>query len=126
MSMKKASFLLLALLALGCRHRITIESSPPGARVALGKKSLGTTPLEVAAWWWPRRRLPLSIQLPGYRKLEADAAMHLRMRHIAGDFVGLRWAVCLGLKPRSTQQFILVRQHGAAGTWTEEDAKRMR
>ena len=87
---------------------------------------MGTTPLEMTAWWWPARRLPITIQLPGYRKLDADAAGQLRMRHVLGDFLLFRWGVFLGLRPRAGHQYVLVRQHGAAGTWTEEDARRLR
>ena len=116
----------ISLLLTGCRHKIRIESNPPGATVYLRKKNLGTTPIEQSFWWWPGRSIPLRARLPLYRTMYIKGGTSMHLYTPVTDIFNFRLAQLFGTEIRYTHTFLLVRSHGSVGTWTPEDAKKSR
>ncbi len=135
--------LMVLVMLSGCvvsRHQVTIESLPPGATVRQrGHPLKQGTPVELHTWWLlvgcPGGRI--QIRAPGYRSTD------LRLCRGVGRQVAIDWALLwmptaiqplefghaarlMGLQTRHPHQVHLVRRHGQAGTWTEEDAHRLK
>lgn len=58
-----------ATMAHGTRQNVIVKSDPPGARVYVGEKALGMTPL-VADFWRGDGKLVLRFELDGYETQE--------------------------------------------------------
>ncbi len=115
---------LLALLLLGaCAHRVRVESDPPGATVKVRKKSKGPAPQELRFLWLPFRQLNFSVSAPGYRTVVVQASDYAGFGVFTRELLSLRFGRLSGVKPRATIQVVLVREHGPAGTWTEEEVR---
>lgn len=95
---------LLAVLLLGCRHRVEVRSTPSGATLHHGRQNLGTTPLELRLWHHPFARYRVRVGLSGHRAMEVDLARGLKP-----------W------RPRVVRELLLVPEHGPAGTWSPEE-----
>jgi len=116
----------LFLFSFGCKHRIRVESTPPGAKIFLKEKELGDTPVEHSLLWWPGRKYQMSIKLPGYRNMDIHPEKALSTTAFIKDLFMFRYSRLLGLKPRRTFHVLLIRDHGKAGTWSPKDAKKLR
>ena len=121
-----AIFAASMLMLSGCRHQIRIESTPPGAAITVNDKAVGVTPADITTIWWPMRKLPVSVSLPGYRKVNFNAGRAIRVYEIIADILSFRTLKLLGKSPRRTHQIIMIRRHGRVGSWTPDDARRMR
>ena len=110
----------------GCSRKFMIESTPSGASVYVGSKKIGETPLSHTAKWRPKKKIPLRIQLPGYRPITIDAGKDLGYLRFGSDLMHFRYGVLLGQKTTSTTHTLLIRKHGKVGTWRPQDAKRQR
>ena len=144
------SLLWLTLVLGGCisAHRVRIESDPPGAEVIIHGRSLGPTPVEVTMlWlpgrsWWLQDRSTARLDAPGYRDGRIRMGRHTMgavfwdtlLFAIPDEFNGAapwkwRWghlARLVGVDVRHTHKVELIRRHGRAGTWTPEDAERLK
>ena len=118
--------LYFCLLFNGCRHRIQLESYPPGAKISMKNEELGVTPFEYTIWWWPYRSIPLQADLRGYEQFEIQAGKTMRLRSIGFELLGFRYLHLLGLRPRRSHTFVMIREHAEIGNWTPEDAKKQR
>ena len=118
--------LVFLLLQLGCRHHIRVESKPTGAEVFLKGEPMGTTPMAIKTWWWPGRQMPIWVKTKGYRKVGFNMGAMVRSNHLLRELVWFKWLRLMGIKPRYVHHFVLIRHHGPAGTWTEEDAHNQR
>ena len=111
-------YTVILLQTLACRHKIEIESAPYGADVYWKEESLGKTPMEYTFWWYPGRRIPITVQYFGYRTSILDVHRSISPLIIADDIIHVRVMRLLGLKPRNVHSAVLVPEHGPAGTWT--------
>lgn len=93
----------------GCIRHVLLTSDPIGARVERRGEELGTTPLEIDVWKLPFSPQRVTLSLPGYRTVE------MPLNHRLG------W-----LRMRTTQELVLIPDHGPAGTWTPEEAREAR
>ncbi len=93
----------------GCVRHVMLTSDPVGARVERRGEELGATPIELDVWKLPFSPQRVTLSLAGYRTVE------LPLNYKLGWF-----------RMRTTQQMVLVPEHGAAGTWTPEDARKAR
>jgi hypothetical protein len=114
---------LWALVGLGCAHRVELTSEPPGAEISVRGRPVGASPVELRVWWVPLGHLPVHAELQGYRDLDLDLQGDLGPVRILGEILTFRVPRLLGLKPRSSHQVVLVREHGPVGTWTPSDAE---
>ena len=117
----KRALLLLALTA-GCKHRVLIESDPPGASVRLDKSRKGITPVEFKVGWVPIffKRYNVRVKLPDYRTVETSIRDDMR-------FWAPTWRAvwhpgeALDRVPLHAYEFIMIPDHGPAGTWSPEE-----
>ena len=116
-------YTVILLQTLACRHKIEIESAPYGADVYWKEESLGKTPMEYTFWWYPGRRIPITIQYFGYRTNVLNVHRSISPLIIADDIIHIRIMRLLGLKTRNVHSAVLVPEHGPSGTWTPEDAQ---
>ncbi len=114
---------IICVFCLSCRHQVTLESTPYGADVYWKEDNIGKTPFDHTFWWFPGRRIPLTVQYFGYRSTVLDVHRSLSPLIVADDIVHFRWLKLLGKVPRATHTAVLVPEHGPAGTWTPEDAQ---
>ena len=117
---------LFALQLIGCKHQFRIESYPPGATVYHDGEEIGTTPMETTLQWYPFKRMPLEVRLPNYRPVFLSADKQINARILTREIVTFRYKKLLGRTPRTTHHVHLIREHGPAGTWTPDDAKKSR
>ena len=111
-------------LLLSCRHRLRIESYPPGATVYCDGEEIGTTPIDTMLWWFPFKKIPMTVTLANYRPIQFSAEQQLGFGRLSKELLTFRYKKLLGIEVRTTHQLYLVRKHGPAGTWTPEDAQR--
>lgn len=121
--MSLAARVTLGLLLLGgCKHRVLVESDPPGATVRLDKKRAGITPVEFKVGWVPMffKQYNLRLQLPGYRTVESSLRDDVRLGAPVWRAV---WhpGEALDRTPLHQYRFILISDHGPAGTWTPDE-----
>ena len=116
-------YIVILLQTFGCRHKVDIESTPYGADVYWKEENLGKTPMDYTFWWYPGRRIPLSIQYFGYRSSVIDVHRSISPLIVADDIVHFRLLRLLGIRTRNTHGAVLVPEHGPAGTWTPEEAQ---
>ena len=116
-------YTVILLQTLACRHKIEIESAPYGADVHWKEESLGKTPMEYTFWWYPGRRIPITVQYFGYRTSVLDVHRSISPLIVADDIVHLRILRLLGLETRNVHSAVLVPEHGPSGTWTPKDAQ---
>ena len=76
--------------------------------------------------WYPRKRIPLRIQLPGYRPITMNAGQDLGYLSVGSDLIQFRYGALLGKEHRRTCHALLIREHGRVGTWTPKEAKKKR
>lgn len=119
--------LVLATLLLGslvgCAHRVRIESDPPGAVIKVGRRARGPAPQELTFLWLPFRPIKVRVAAPGYRPVEVKASSYAGLGVFTRELLTFRFGRLAGIRPRATIQVILIREHGAVGTWTEEDVR---
>ncbi|MCP4809662.1 MAG: PEGA domain-containing protein [Proteobacteria bacterium] len=132
-------WLVLASLILGCAHKVSVTSDPPGAAVFFRGQKRGVTPVEFTTVWTPHvgngaRRYRLRVQLPGHRPVVTSIGPDMRVWRYAvqplrGGIAGcllppFDWAGGACIHPRSSRHMVMVVDHGPAGTWTPDDAQR--
>ena len=123
-------------------HTITVESAPTGATLKLRSRELDSTPHELTVLWFPGRWLapPLNtmkVRAPGYRPTKIRIGRGVGWQ-IAVD-KALFWAPTslkpfemghlnrlIGIEARNTHYVQMMRRHGRSGTWTPEDADRLK
>lgn len=105
-------------------HRATIRSVPAGAEVRVGKEIVGTTPVQLTRVVVPWVRIPVRVSLRGYRSFRFRLDRDIGPIRALGELLTLRLPRLLGLRDRRVHEVMLIRQHGAAGTWSPEDAGR--
>lgn len=113
----------ILLLNSSCRHTVEIESAPYGADVYWKDQNIGQTPMEYSFWWYPTRRIPLTVQYFGYRTSVLDVHRSISPLIIADDIIHFRLMRLIGLNTRNTHNAILIPEHGPSGTWTPDDAQ---
>jgi len=109
-------------LSVGCVHRATIRSVPSGAEVRVGKQVVGTTPVRLTRVVVPWVRIPVRVSMPGYRTFRFRLDRDIGPIRALGELLTLRVPRLLGLRDRRVHEIMLIRHHGAAGTWTPEEA----
>jgi hypothetical protein len=130
---------MLSLLLTGCLHKVRVESDPPGAVVVYAGKRKGVTPVEFMAVSSPHlrkdtRRKRLRVTLPGHRAVVTDMGPYLRSRRVIRHPLLARPLMCLlppyndirggvCLSPRTALTYVLIKEHGPAGTWSPEDVE---
>lgn len=119
-----ASILLLGALLSGCAHRVLIQSDPPGAAIWTGRRARGPAPQELTFLWFPFRPIRVRVTAPGYRPTVVNVGRYAGPGVFLRELLGLHFKRLAGLKPRAIVSVMLVREHGAVGTWTEDDVKR--
>ncbi len=107
----------------GCRHQVEINSTPYGADVYWNGNNIGKTPFEHTFWWYPTRKLSVTVQYFGYRSSVLDVHRSISPLVIADDIIHFRWLKLVGTNSRTTFHAVMVPEHGPAGTWTPEDAQ---
>ena len=68
----------------------------------LKEESLGKTPMAYTFWWYPGRRIPLSIQYFGYRSSVLDVHRSISPLIVADDILHLRLLRLMGIRTRNT------------------------
>ena len=116
-------YLVILLQSLSCRHKVTIESTPYGSDVYWKEESIGKTPMEYTFWWYPGRRIPITVEYFGYRTSVLDVHRSISPLIIADDIIHFRIRRLIGRQIRNMHNAVLVPEHGPAGTWTPEDAQ---
>lgn len=109
-----------AWLLSGCAYKVALSSDPAAAVVRLPEGDEVITPDVVDLRWRPFGEQVVVVSSPGYR----TTAFDLRDREIRwGRYVTdtlFRPATLFGA-PRGEVRFVLVPEHGPAGTWREDD-----
>ena len=114
------TMMMCVLLLQGCAYKVAISSVPAGAEVLLPDGSTITTPGETVLRWAPFNKQSVTVLAAGYRPITVDLRRsELRAGRIARDSL-LRPATLAGA-PRGYLSVILVPEHGAVGTWTEDE-----
>lgn len=123
-------------------HTVAVESVPTGATIKHRGEVLESTPTEVTVLWFPGRGLirPLNtlwVRAPGYRPARVGIGRGTSWR-IAVDKTLVLFPTSLrplqfghvqklaGVQPRNTHYLQMMRKHGRSGTWTPEDAERLK
>jgi hypothetical protein len=104
----------IALLLLGCVHRIEVTTIPAGATLYRAQTHLGEAPAIVPMRIFSSTRI--EARLPGYRPVRGMGTASFFV-----DFLTLHWPRALGLQPRGTVEIRMMPEHGPVGTWTPED-----
>ena len=123
-------------------HTITLESVPTGANIKYRGEWRENTPAQVRIIWFPGRWLvpPLNtvrIRAPGYRPTRVrigggvgrQIALDKALIFFPTSLRPLEWQRhkrLLGLESRHVHSVHMMRRHGRSGTWTVEDAERMK
>ena len=136
------NWIILAYFLIPTQHTITVESTPHGANIKYQEEWLANTPTEMTFLWFPGRWLipPINTvraHAPGYRPTRFRIARGVGWQ-IAYD-KALFWAPTslkpfelghlkrlAGVEPRNTHYLQMMRRHGRSGTWSIEDAERLK
>ena len=113
--------LLMGLTVMGCAHRVVIESDPPGASIRVGHKTVGVTPAEVKVKWVPFKKIPVTLNIPGKRRVQLDLSKDLGPMRLGWQTMTFQTGKLSGKVPRTTHRALFVESHGPVGTWTSED-----
>ncbi len=128
--------MILGLLALaGCAHTVVFDSDPPGAAVRIDGELVGYTPVEVRVPWRPVpfKDYRVVVRLNDHRPLRTDIRDEMRLwkpawRAAWHPIEALRGCPEPGGEPGGPLScpdhelhYVLVRDHGPAGTWAPED-----
>lgn len=106
---------MIALWLAGCAYRVVLTSAP-SAQVTLPDGQIVTTPEEVALRWVPFGHQRVTVEARGHRPLEVDLrATEIKLHHYVSDTLW-RPSTLLGA-PRGEVHFLLIEEHGPAGTW---------
>ena len=119
-------FLFFIFMCIGCRHRVKLESIPSGATIYYNGKELGSTPLEKTFTWWPTKNITLKAKLPNYLPMTINVSKTMVLWLPLTDIVFFRQKRIWGVTPRTTLQYIMIRRHGPIGSWTAEEAKKLK
>ena len=111
----------VGLTLVGCAHRVAIESDPPGASIRVGHKTVGVTPAEVKVKWVPFKKTPVTLSIPGKRRVQLDLSKDLGPMRWGWQAVTLQTGKLSGKVPRVTHRALFVEKHGPVGTWNSED-----
>lgn len=108
----------IALLLLGCVHRIEVTTIPSGATLYREQARLGEAPATVPIRIFSSTRI--EARLPGYRSVTTQLR-GMGTASFLADFLTLHWPRALGIQPRGTVEIRMMPEHGPVGTWTPED-----
>jgi len=120
------SILFFIFMCIGCKHRVKLESIPSGATIYYQGKELGATPLEHTFTWWPKKQLKVKAKLPNYLPMTIDVGNTMSLFQPVADILFFRQPRLWGYSIRSTHQYIMIRRHGPIGSWTPQEAQKMR
>ena len=111
--------MLLPLLAglLGCAHLVEVTSAPPGAEVRYAGQALGPTPVTLRVRLFGPRRVEAT--LVGHRPVQVALPLALTTTRFVGDVLLARPRQGLGLRPVTSIELRMVKEHGPVGTWTD-------
>ena len=109
---------------LACRHKVAVHSVPEGASLLLNGEPIGATPQELDLVWVPFKELTLTADARGYRSVSISLEDDLSLGLVVREFLTLRWGRLFGKNVRSEHEFLFIREHGEAGSWGAEDARR--
>ena len=90
----------------------------------LNGEPVGATPQELEMVWVPLKDLTLTADARGYRSVTLSLEEDLSLGLVVRELVTLRWGRLLGKSVRSEHEVLFIREHGEAGSWTAEDARR--
>jgi hypothetical protein len=120
----RASGLLLTGLAgalgSGCAYHVQLTSIPEAASVVLpDDRGVVTTPSVAAFRWSPFGDQVVTVRSPGYRVMTVDLRDHqIKLsRLLVGSLRPETW----GDGVDGHVEFVLIPNHGPAGTWAPED-----
>jgi hypothetical protein len=123
MSRRLVATVALAVALSGCAHRVRIASDPPGAEVRYRGRVVGNTPTEFTALWLPFTKMPVELRLPGQRRARIHLGRDTSVVHILFEVLRpWRWPRFWGGQVRTRHDVVMVRRHGAAGTWDADEA----
>jgi hypothetical protein len=108
------------MMTAGCAYKVRLRSTPQPAEVTLPQGRTVLTPDVVRLRWVPFGHQDVTVFAPGYRPLTLD----LREREVRlGRIIGqtIRHPSTLWGEVRGDVYFVLVPDHGPAGTWAEQD-----
>ncbi|MEQ1504558.1 MAG: hypothetical protein ABMB14_20130 [Myxococcota bacterium] len=126
-AVRSVAALLLSGLA-GCAYKVTLTAEPTPTEIVLPDNlpdrlvvngDRVVTPADVTLRWVPFGHQRVVVSAPGYRTLEVD----LRREEIRWSrfLIGtLAHPATLSGRPRGEVRFVLVPDHGPAGTWTPD------
>jgi hypothetical protein len=101
----------------GCAYRLQMDSRPSGAQVTLPSDEIVSTPEVVPLVWVPFGHQRVTVSAPGYRTFVVDLRkQEITAWHVVGDLLAVRRLVSPGA-PDGRVEFVLVPDHGPAGTW---------
>ena len=123
-------------------HTVVLQSAPPGANIKFRDEWVDNTPMELTILWFPGRWMipglnTVRVRAPGYRPARVRLGRGVG-RQIAVDkalfwaptsFKPLEWGHLerlVGAQTRNTHYLQMMRRHGRSGTWTTEDAERLK
>jgi len=107
----------LALLLLGCVHRVQVTTVPVGATLYRNEARLGEAPVEVRVPIFSSRHV--EARLPGYRSVTTVLPRVGPMSYLS-DVFSLHWGQALGLRDKAVVEIRLMPDHGPVGTWEPE------
>lgn len=108
--------MLLALLV-GCAHLVEVTSAPAGAEVRYAGQALGPAPVTLRVRPFGPRTVDATLL--GHRPVQVTLPLPLTTTRFLGDVLLVRPLQGLGLRPVTTLELRLVKEHGAVGTWTD-------
>jgi len=108
------------MMTASCAYKVRLRSTPQPAEVTLPQGRTVLTPDVVRLRWVPFGHQEVSVHAPGYRPLTLDLRdREVRLGRIIGQTI--RHPSTLWGEVRGDVYFVLVPEHGPAGTWTEQD-----
>lgn len=121
--MRPVRALLLLIALSGCGYRVQLESLPEGATVELPNGDLIATPETARFRWVPFGKQVVRVTAPGYRALEIDLVRpggEITLWRVIRARVFRPWTTFRPQRAVGRVEFVLVSEHGPAGTWTPE------
>lgn len=109
---------MLALLLIGCIHRVEVTSLPAGAVLYRKQTQLGDAPVTVRIPMFASTEI--EARMPGYRTVTTRLRGVGTMSFVS-DFVFLHWRKAVGARPKGQVELRLIPEHGPVGTWEPDE-----